>query len=786
MVTVFANIRDVQNPFYRDIDDVLNDIKNGAAKKSVEEIRVTTDKERRNKLKQGLKSICFSGEFSYRSARNCIKHSGYACLDFDDVDDPEKLREDLRENEYIYSAFVSPSGNGVKAIFKIPAEIKDHTKYYEAICETFDTELDTKTKDITRVCYESFDADLWFNKESKLWALKKEYTEVTKNSNYPTHFQITDVSKKVDVILKWFNKKFTLGAGERNNNLYRLACGLNKAGQSKSETQSMFLNIYSSGLKESELNLIIDSAYRNTTEFDTLTLVDDAKIYEAERILKKGVARAKREFRKSGISEGDIDDILDFDFEDDYLVFWDTDKNGKISLNDYKFKLFLENRGFYKVQLNEKEFTFVKVYNNIISEVNEINIKDFVLNHVVEVDMLVYNFFAKSTSKFTENYLTLLDTKELAMIRDDESNSYLFYQNTVVHITVDAVEFIKYINIGGFVWKKNIIPHDFAVTDKKSDFETFIGNVSKKEDKRKEVIECAIGYLLNNFKKDDEGLAIIFYDETLNDNPSGRTGKTLISKALSEMRKLVTLNGKEFDNKGQFPYQTINLDDNIICFDDMDRTFKFESLFSIITGNLTLNKKNLQPIEIPFEESPKILFTSNYILSGVGDSHDARKVEIELYRHYSKNYKPVDEFKKMFFRGWNEEEWNAFFNYMISNIQQYLGKGILRSELITGKTKKLIANTCEDFYMFCENEFFWKEDHPYTTKEIMSSYNDGKNEYPKSMNSSWFGRWIGMYADFKKWERDPFMHLGQRKFRITGMNTADKLKSEGEENDVPF
>ena len=52
----------------------------------------------------------------------------------------------------------------------------------------------------------------------------------------------------------------------------------------------------------------------------------------------------------------------------------------------------------------------------------------------------------------------------------------------------------------------------------------------------------------------------------------------------------------------------------------------------------------------------------------------------------------------------------------------------MKSELKTGKTKKLIANTCEDFYDFCENEFFWKEDKYYTTKEIMASYNDGSRE----------------------------------------------------------
>ena len=775
MVTVFAHVKDVENPFYKEIDDVLNDIKNGTNKDFIEKIRLEPNKDKRNNLKTKLKSICFSGEFSYRSAKNCIKHSGFACLDFDDIDEPDVLRDSLQDNEYIYCAFVSPSGNGVKAIVKIPASIKDHKKYYEALCETFDTNLDTKTKDISRVCYESYDPDLFINHNSKVWELKKEYTEVTIKNNYPTHFQITDTNKKVDVIVKWFNKKFTLNVGERNNNLFKLACGLNRAGMTSSECTAYFKSFYSNGLTELEIENIVTSAYKNTHEFNTLTLVDDNKVYEAERILKKGISKAKKEFKKEGLTDDDIEDIIDFDYEDDYLIFWEVSDKGNISLNDYKFKLFLENRGYYKVQLNDKEFTFVKVYNNIINEVNETNIKDFVLNYVVEIDMKVYNFFAKSTTKFTENYLNQLATKELSMVRDTPTESYLFFRNKVVKVTKESIDFIDYINIGGFVWEKNMINHDFNLTDLKSDYEQFIRNVTNQDETRKLTLECAIGYLLNTYKKQDEGIAVILYDETLNDNPSGRTGKTLIADAISNLRKLQTLNGKEFDNKGNFPYDTVSLDDNVICFDDMERTFKFESLFSIITGNLTLKKKFQQPIVIPYEQSPKLLFTSNYILSGVGDSHEDRKLEIELHRHYSKSYKPITEFGKLFFSNdWSKDEWNAFFNYMISNIQKYFTHGLIKSEMKTGKTKKLIANTCEDFYDFCENDFLWKPDKFYTTKEILSDYNDGNREIPSRMNMSWFGRWLGMYFDFKGWKREDTTYGGVRKFSVYGFESKEK------------
>jgi len=781
MVTLFPTLKNTFTPFYKEINEVLESFKDQTNAKQIIEIRNETDDKKKSDLKNLLMPVCFSGEFSYRAAKNIINHSGFACLDFDhvgDYNDAVCLRDSLQDNEYIYSAFISPSGNGVKALVKIPPEIQNHKKYYEALCETFDSFLDVKTKDISRVCFATYDPDLFINENSKVWVLKNEYSEVAQKTNYPKHFQIIDSTKKVDVILKWFNRKFTLNAGERNNNLYKLACSLNRAGLQSDEALSLFKNFYSAGLNDSELEQIIKSGYKNTNEFDTMILVDDNKIREANEILKKGVQKAKREFRKEGLTDGDIEDIMDFDFEDDFLVFWDTDKNGKLSLNDYKFKLFLENRGFFKVQLNEREFTFVKVYNNIINEVNEIHIKDFVLNHVVQIDMNVYNFFARSTTKFNESYLNQLDTKDLTMIRDIPGTSYLFFKNKVVEVKVNSISFIDYINIGGFVWQKNIIPFDFESTTLPTDFETFIKNISNKDDKRKLILECAIGYLLSTYKKQDEGLAIVLYDETLNDNPSGRTGKTIISKALGHMRKLVTLNGKEFDNKGNFPYDVVNLDDNVICFDDMDRTFKLETLFSIMTGNLTLKKKFQQPIEIPFVRSPKILFTSNYILSGVGDSHDDRKIEIELFRHYSKSYKPFTEFGKMFFDDWNKDDWNAFFNYMIRNLQLYFKNGLQKSELKTGKTKKFIANTCEDFYDFCENEFIWKPNNFYTTKEIKETYCDGHREVPRNMNVSWFGRWLGMYFDLKKWDREDTTNGGIRKFSVSGFESKEDVNND--------
>jgi hypothetical protein len=111
---------------------------------------------------------------------------------------------------------------------------------------------------------------------------------------------------------------------------------------------------------------------------------------------------------------------------------------------------------------------------------------------------------------------------------------------------------------------------------------------------------------------------------------------------------------------------------------------------------------------------------------------------------------------------------------MIMNIQLYLTNGLLKSELKTGKTKKLIANTCEDLYDFCENEFYWKAGQYYTTKEIMLKYNDGSREMPRNMNVSWFGRWLGMYFDFKQWKREDTTYGGVRKFSVSGFKSKEQ------------
>ena len=74
-ITIFKDIKDTSQPFYRDVSKILERIQEGASQEIVRSIRAEKDKEVRNKLKQSLPAICFSGKFTKRNDSSITKHS---------------------------------------------------------------------------------------------------------------------------------------------------------------------------------------------------------------------------------------------------------------------------------------------------------------------------------------------------------------------------------------------------------------------------------------------------------------------------------------------------------------------------------------------------------------------------------------------------------------------------------------------------------------------------------------------------------------------------------------
>lgn len=82
-------------------------------------------------------------------------------MDFDKIEAPEDCVDKLRFDPHVALAFISPRGNGVKAIFSINREA-DHSEAFEVVkdyCQSmYEIEADESGKDVSRLCFLSVDA----------------------------------------------------------------------------------------------------------------------------------------------------------------------------------------------------------------------------------------------------------------------------------------------------------------------------------------------------------------------------------------------------------------------------------------------------------------------------------------------------------------------------------------------------------------------------------------------------------------------------------------------------
>jgi len=436
-----------------------------------------------------------------------------------------------------------------------------------------------------------------------------------------------------------------------------------------------------------------------------------------------------------------------------FIKFWYME-NDKTKISKQNFKRFLEENGFCKLQL-EHGYILLRVTKNIVREVEIFNIKDFVIDYLKRLDnehfsdttkLKVIDAIIKGAPQhFVQTFLEFLETRELDFLRDTKEKGFLFFSNCFVEITHSKMMIKRYEEMEGYIWDRQVIQKRFTVESRQSEFENFIKNICKGDDNRILALKSAIGYLLHNFKDSTNAKAIIFLDEKLSDSAYGRSGKGLVAQAVAKLRKTIRLDGRNFNFSKSFTFQSVTLDTAIIEFNDVAKKFNFDKLFSIITDDITVEKKNQNEIIIPFHQSPKIIISTNYTIEGSDDSTLDRQFIIEFSDHYNKSHRPIDEFGHRFFDEWSNQEWNYFHNYMIGCLQLYLAEGLINCTHVNLEKKKLINSTSEEFAEYFELIEIGKE---FKKKDLFESFKIEYEEYA-DLQPVRFSRWLKEAARIK-------------------------------------
>lgn len=170
-VSIYSNIRQVTGTNEIPVDILLDQIRDGKYQDDVLAVR------NGRKEKDTLVAVCLSGKFSERRITGLIQHSGYICIDIDDVD-PEEAKSLLCVDRHVYAAFVSAGGHGLAVLFKINPE--KHAEAFEGLQEylykNYQFVVDPSCRDVSRARFVSWDPHLYINAHADKFTLypKKE------------------------------------------------------------------------------------------------------------------------------------------------------------------------------------------------------------------------------------------------------------------------------------------------------------------------------------------------------------------------------------------------------------------------------------------------------------------------------------------------------------------------------------------------------------------------------------------------------------------------------------
>jgi hypothetical protein len=279
MVTIFKNFNEVVE--HKTIATILEEIKTGKYKPGIIYLRKSLAEKKEeayNKAKKSLPAFTPSGKFvGGRKLEFLTEYSKFIILDIDKLTASElqKSKSIAAQSEFTYACFISPSGNGLKILIKIDTPKTEHKEtflkvqaHYEDILKL---EIDKSGKDVTRLCFYSWDENLYLNENASVFASDaKQSCQTEPVSVYPLT-TATETATDYDAIynhcVNFTEKKVQFVNGSRNVFVHQLACNLNRKGISLHEALGYILTDF--GYDEKEVTQAVNSAYGNINEFGT-------------------------------------------------------------------------------------------------------------------------------------------------------------------------------------------------------------------------------------------------------------------------------------------------------------------------------------------------------------------------------------------------------------------------------------------------------------------------------------------------------------------------------------
>jgi len=395
---------------------------------------------------------------------------------------------------------------------------------------------------------------------------------------------------------------------------------------------------------------------------------------------------------------------------------------------------------------NTKKETLVQVVGSTVREVTSKDIRAYIVRFVREnvADITVLNLVLNSTRTKTVT-MEDLNVIELDFKNFEDNKQYMFFANKTLEITPDGIKEHRPAESGRYVWDTAISKHRFKrlapsfkitqsenndeymidILDIKSHYFRYLINSSRMYwreeleemetgDKEKdeayalankftidgqrlsyEQIEeqqqnliakiFAIGYIMHRYKAESKSWTLWVMEDKVSEDgvSSGGSGKSFMMRFLQKFVTTVTLGGRNKKlTENPHIFENVTRNTHFILVDDADQYIDFDFFYDKITGGLDINGKHVKSEPLSPEDSPKLVFTSNFPPRS-GSSSTARRLLYVVFSDYyheateDNGYRESRAIRSDFGYDicnakYSEDFWNEDINFLVECQQFYL------------------------------------------------------------------------------------------------------------------
>jgi len=347
--TLFQNFNEVINTV--PIEQIVTEIKEGTYKSQILYLRKSLEQGKMEPYEKAKKSLlAFTPSATFKGGRKLDYLQNYNQIIVLDIDKVEKnklaeIKQKATELSTTFVAFISPSNNGLKLFIKVSTNQAEHKNTYNIVKEFYEKELeieiDKSGKDITRLCFYSYDPEIFFNPNADIFLVTERSRSAESNSS-----NLNTPDLLYDHCVRFTKQKMDYVEGNRNNFVHQLACNLNRKGIRYAEALGFILSDYN--YNEIEVMNAVKSAYNNTHEFGT------------DKEYKTPKTKEKTNPKSSSTNEEEIDD--------------DEEKPAAIE----RLEMFLNKRYNFRYNIVTGKLEYKKVRNQMYKPIT-----DFVENSIL-------------------------------------------------------------------------------------------------------------------------------------------------------------------------------------------------------------------------------------------------------------------------------------------------------------------------------------------------------------------------------------------------------------------